>query len=259
MQAGHDDLTEPFELFLPDESTEEVQDEQRSRVFGLDATPFVGFDEACAPVAKNAERLSRPLKPLFPRDGRDGAEGSSPGESKRARRGAIGDVTLAPLVRNRPPREGEAPLSTVIVDDNSRFGYRPGWVIVSLKITNRCKRGLCFTCEKIRLAWNGITMNLVPHGQRPNAGTGKPIRRRATGSSLRHVETALPRRHSGGRVAQSSAAGVFRREVRRARVSPRCDGAERRTRVRTGVTPGREGTPSRSTPPLLQDQGQGPG
>jgi len=162
MQAGHDDLTEPFELFLPDESPEDLQDEQRSRVFGLDATPFVGFDEACAPVAKNAERLSRPLKRLFPRDGRDGAEGSSPGESKRARRGAIGDVTLAPLVRNRPPREGEAPLSTVIVDDNSRFGYRPGWVIVSLKITNRCKRGLCFTCEKIRLAWNGITMNLVP-------------------------------------------------------------------------------------------------
>ena len=163
MQPGREDPIEPFELFLPDDPPEEIQDEPSSGPCSFDAIPpRDACGVASVPDLKNAKHLVGQLPGWLAQRGRNGTERSPIGKSNRAIPGKKEDVTLRPLVRNRQPCEGEAPLSAVIVDDDARFGYRIGWVIVTLKITNRCKRDLRFTCRGIRLTWDEVTTDLVP-------------------------------------------------------------------------------------------------
>lgn len=163
MQAPRERVGELFELFLPDEPPEEVLNGQVSDLLSFDAMPPEDPSAATrAPDPNDAERPFKQLRHLPPRTAHRGTERGSFGKSNSERPGKKEDLTLRPLVRDRAPCQGEAPLSTIIVDDDARFGYRVGWVFAALKITNRSQRDLRFTCRGIRLKWDRVATDLVP-------------------------------------------------------------------------------------------------
>jgi len=72
------------------------------------------------------------------------------------------DLTFEPLVRSKPPGEGEEPLSSILVEDSGDFGYRNAWVIVTFLVTNRSDTPFAFICNRLKLRWCGQAMDLEP-------------------------------------------------------------------------------------------------